>query len=1174
VSNLTPEQQQVVTTLGKNLLVSASAGSGKTHTMIERIFYLIKEQKVSIKDMLIVTFTNAAASEMKQKIYEKLAENAESSEHIKEELNSILTADISTLHTFCSKIIKQHFYEVGVDPAFKVLEEKEALVLINDSLNAVINSYIRSGDAEFNLLFETYNKKRRDAEYKQSVLSLYNFLKTKHDYKTFVKVVIEKTYNDDLKDNLAAKYLNTLLNELIEHFNEVFKKLAIEAEQQKSQKLLEVANSTLSIISVFSSKNTFETNAKLLANLDNFARMPGKVADDEVSLKEQIASAKTELKNKLDNFKEIYLSNTSVKKTLQKAKINLLKMLEVVNAFDEHYKEVKKDKALLDFNDLEHYTLEVLKNDALKESIKNRYKYVFIDEYQDTNNLQEQILSNIVSANNAFMVGDVKQSIYMFRECDPQIFVDKYEKYKNDEHSLKIDLNANFRSEKTILDFANFVFKNIMTPKTASVDYKNTASFVTGAKYLPSSANLPLVSVNVINSPDLKEELEELEASEQSLKVYSVAEHIKQLNQKENTKPNLALVEARLAASKIKEFLNSQIYDAKAGEYRKVKYSDIAILTRVKGDYIRTVCEELANLGVPINAKYYDKIYDTLEASLINNYLKLINNRQDDLALVSVLASSMFEVSYEELSEIRIAKQDKKFFYQAVAEFIVENKNLKISTKILKLFADLEEFRAKLSYLTVPELMQEVIRRYNLENYFLALPNGKERLANLKLVINASKKPQLVNNLYKYIDYIETFGQNEEFEINTSTSAESVTITTIHASKGLEYPIVILINAGRDFTKKPATEEILINKDLGFGARYYDLVNRTREDTIVRDAIKLKNKEQEQAEEMRLFYVAITRAKNHLVLIGKTNLEKQDNINSVYSIKNAKSYMEWVLGSLPYAYLNSLKSGKKELDLNLDENTSCKFEICNLNKLEEDSKVNNPIVFAKPSKVYKEQLMRVFNFKYAHTNSSEVATKSSVTEVMQGEDDEPSNYSIKKFRLDEVYKTSEELDFSKIGSAYHSVLEHISFELKTLSELKEQIKFLINNNTLPIDTLELVELEKILRAILAVAELLKGAKEVKREQQFMMYVPYNEVFKDSEISDKILIQGVIDLIVIKDDEVIIVDYKTSRIKDSKKLAEKYRVQLELYKKAYELATGRKVSKKLIYSFYLNNMVNV
>jgi ATP-dependent helicase/nuclease subunit A len=1176
MSNLTKEQQQVVTTTGKNLLVSASAGSGKTYTMIKRILHLISNEKANIKDMLIVTFTNAAASEMKQKIYENIAEQAKENENLKEQLDAISTADISTLHTFCSKIIKQYFYEVGVDPAFKVLEDKEAQILQNDSLNAVLNGYIKKDDVEFNTLFETYNKKRRDVEFKNSILNIYSFLKTKYDYKSFIKQVVHTTYNDQLNTNLVAHYFNNSLLELIEHFTIEFNKYNQRASEIKSEKLQELTLSILATIKSIKTTNTVNQNIKALINIGSFSSIPSKVADDEKPLKEEIKQDKQELKKVLDSFKAMLGGDNieQVKQHLVKAKPNLLKMLEVVEAFDKEYSKLKKDKALLDFNDLEYYALQILNNTTLQQAIKKRYKYVFIDEYQDTNNLQEQILSRVTSNNNAFMVGDVKQSIYMFRECDPQIFVNKYEKYKTDSNSLKIDLNKNFRSEKAVLDFANFVFSNIMQANTASVDYKNTASFVAGASYKEKTNKLPFVSVNIIDDKEFKNLKVKDEQKEE--KVYSVLDdHNKLTEQTSSSKEaSLATIEARIIAGKIKDFLQTKIYNTDQKEYSDVQFKDIAILTRVRGDYIKTLCSELESFNIPVNAKYYRKVYKTYEASLINNYLRLINNLQDDIALTSVLTSNMFNVTYDQLSSIRIQNQDKEYFYQAVFNYIQNNKSSNVTIKVKAMLKDLEHFRSQLKHLTMPELITKILEKYDLNNYFYSLPNGKERVENIKMLINASKKPQLENNLFKYVDYIETYADTEEFEITSNTTANSVTVTTIHSSKGLEYPIVILTNAGKDFTKKPMLDEILINKDLGFGVRYYDLQNRTKTNTLARNVISLKNKTQELAEEMRLFYVAITRAKNHLVLVGKTNLQKLKSINTTYSVKSAKSYLEWVLGSLSNVQLNTIQNNSQSLNLKLNNNATFEFEVCKLDNLIEKEIEPKKLVFGKPDNIYLNAFEKVFNFEYAYKNSLDILTKSSVTEVSQQQEENINNYSIKKFKTNEVYNLNEELDFSLIGSVYHLVMEHISFKNTTLEHVKTQITNLINNKVLPQNTFELVDCKKILTAIVNLKQLFNSADKVLKEQQFMMYIPYKDVFKNSQVEDKILIQGIIDLIIIKGSEVIILDYKTSRINKSENLVKKYATQLNLYKKAWDKANSPKVTKKLIYSFHLNNTVNV
>ncbi|PKK96136.1 MAG: helicase-exonuclease AddAB subunit AddA [Tenericutes bacterium HGW-Tenericutes-4] len=1166
--SLTKEQLQVVVTKNKNLLVSASAGSGKTYTMIERIFHLLKNEKMSIKQLLIVTFTNAAASEMKQKIVERILEEVNDDDHLKFQLDEIIMSDISTLHTFCAKLVKQYFYEASIDPASKVMEDDESEIIKNDALTKVIKQFAEKNDQTFDLLFETYNKKRRDEELRQSILNLYNFLKTKHDYPSFIEKVLKDSYTINLNKNASATYINNWFLIIVSHYKTEFEKLKLKAKKIKSESLLLVIENVLNVLSVYSKTNSYTKNLKALNNLEGFVSMPRKVEGLEEELKAEVMQLKSDLKDSLDTAKQYFGEDEKeVKNAIKNAKPLFEKLLELVVAFDNEYKKLKKERAVLDFNDLEHYTLQILQNESIQNSIKNRYEYVFIDEYQDTNQLQEEIIKKIVKQNNAFMVGDVKQSIYMFRECDPQIFVNKYEAYETDPNSVKIDLNQNFRSERGVLEFANFVFSNIMREDTASVNYKKNATFVAGANYSKSKHAMPLVGVSIIDTNDLVEE-----EVEEEPKVYSVKEHIEKLKLSNNTSDSSAILEAKLIANKIYEFMQGPIYDAKLKTYRAVNYNDIAILSRVRGDFLKTLCRELERYNLPLNAKSKETIFDSVEAGMLHNYFRLINNEHDDIAWFSVLSSHMCNLTYDELANIRIHSPKAKYFYEAVINYKNQVKD-DTSKKINLLFNKLEAFRQKLTFITLEKLAQEVVEEYDLINYLYSLPNGEEKVENLNVLVANLKKEEFENSLFKYLNYLENLGSDEEFEINANTTENAIAVTTIHASKGLEYPIVIVAGVGREFNSKPKTDEIVTNKELGFGVRYYNLEDRSRKNTLVRNACQLKNKEEELAEEMRLLYVAITRAKNHLWLVGKINLQKVETLNSVFGVRYAKSYLHWVLGSLNATHINALKLGTQELNVPMFDGTNCKFEVVNTDSLTESFEELDDLTFEQPNLETVKKLQEVFEFEYANKESEHILTKSSVSEIMQKESEDEDNYSIRALRVDEVYNKKQELDFSQIGTVHHAIMQHINFNCETLVEVQVQINNLINNGTLPKNTYELVDTNTIVTALKEINALTKNATCVKKEQQFMMYVPYNQIFYNSKITDKILVQGVIDLIIEKESEVIIVDYKTSRLTEQK-LQEKYATQLRLYEMAYEKAYNKKVTKKLIYSFHLNNTVNV
>jgi ATP-dependent helicase/nuclease subunit A len=1166
--SLTKEQLQVVLTKDKNLLVSASAGSGKTYTMIERIFHLLKQEQKHIKNFLIVTFTKAAASEMKQKIVERILVQVDDNEHLKQQLDELSYADISTLHTFCAKLVKQYFYEVSIDPASKVIEEEESSVLKNESLTQVINQFTKNNDEVFYKLFETYNKKRRDIEFRKSVFQLYHFLKTKHDSTQFIKSVLQQTYTTNLQQNVAATYINNWFLELIDHYKQEFETLLLKAKQNGSESLALVVEEVNTLLLLFDKNNTFTKNLAALNNLDKLPTMPRTKEPLTEALKEEISNKKTALKKSLDEAKKWFgASEDEVTFALQSAKPLLEKLLQVVQAFDEQYQALKKERGLLDFNDLEHYTLQILNNKNIQKVVQEKYDYVFIDEYQDTNQLQEEILQKIVRENNAFMVGDVKQSIYMFRECDPQIFVKKYEAYETQPHSQKIDLNQNFRSERGVLEFANFVFSNIMKEQTASVNYQKNASFVAGASYQKSKQTLPLVGVSIIDSDQLKQE--QKPALE---KTYSVLEHMKQLQQEGQEFEEEVVLEAQVIANKIYEFMQAPIYDAKLKKYREVKFSDIAILSRVRGTFFKSLCREFEKYHLPISAKYKENVLNSFEAELIHNYLKLLNNPQDDIALFHVLSSHMCKITYDQLSSIRIAFLKEKMFYQAVERY-VESFDNEVTKKIVQLFETLEQFRKKQTYVTLEELVRQIIEEYDLENYFCSLENAKERLANLKMILANLKREEFEYSLFQYLYYIENYADDELFEVNASSKEDSITITTIHASKGLEYPIVIVAGMGREFSRKPNTEEIITNKELGFGVRYYNLLERSRKNTVVRNACLIKNKEEELAEEMRLLYVAMTRAKNHLWMVGKINLGKVERLKSVFSIQNANSYLHWVMGSLTEEHLTALKRGSGQIEVAMLDGTLCRFEVVDAPKEQKQMEQETQINWGSANEKTKQVLQKVFSFEYAYQKNSGIATKSSVSEIMLEDEQEEGNYAIQTLRVDELTNKKEELDFSLIGSVHHTLMQHLPFSLNSIKEVKEHIVLLIKQNLLPPNALELVNLEVILTALKTVNNLAQNAKNVLKEQQFMMYVPYCEVFQNSAVTDKILVQGVIDCVIEKEDEVILIDYKTSRMSEAS-LQKKYATQLRLYQMAYEKAHKKKINQKLIYSFHLNHIVNV
>lgn len=1147
--NLTNNQKLVVQKRDSNLLVSASAGSGKTFTMILRIIDILKKQEATIKELLVVTFTKSAASEMKNKIAVELNKNAKDNEFLAQQIDDLAVSNISTIHSFCANLIREHFYTLGIDPAFKTIEDAESMVLINKTLDKVINNYIKLDDKAFNKLYETYNINRNENKLRDTIKQIYFFLKSKRRYKDWAKESIENLYNENLNKNKAALFLNQEFVNDINYYKTLFNSLLVKASQIKSDRLISKITEVLNVINPVKEANNFEGNFKAVVNVENPAlRGFTKLSEEEKKVYDILKAEKEDLFKLINKYvADLGQSVNGIVKNLNLSKQLLTKLIEVVLNFDEVYGKEKLSKGLLDFNDLEHYTYEILNNDVIASSVKEKFKYIFIDEYQDTNDLQEHIIAKLDTGKNLFMVGDVKQSIYGFRQCDPKIFINKYDKFTKNIDGTKIDLNKNYRSEKAILDFSNFIFNKIMTYNTSSVDYKNTSSFVHNESYNKAKTTAPLVSVGLIDYKKPKKE-------EVEPKVYSVKQH-----QYEDESLGKEALQARLAVKQIKQFVleGHQIFDEDAGAYRQVEYGDIAILLSRRGKYINALIEELNNEKISANAKYKHNIFENYEVQLLVNYLKLINNVNDDFALTSVLTSTMYKLDFNDLIDIKNSCNSKEFY-----NCLLSSNNKQVN----KLLTDLNEFRHKATYLSVKELILEVIEKYNLNTYFAALPKGAERINNVNLLLSVANRKEF-DCVYRFVNYTENFADSELFSTQTDNDSNSVTITTIHDSKGLEYPVVILMGAGDEFLRKNTQSEVVIFKDMGFGVKAYDQTERTRKDSLARVAVKKAITINEKAEQMRLMYVALTRARNHLLVIGATDTSKLKSINSDYLVKKANNYLDWIMGSLSEDKLNLLKQNKL-LSLNLSKDIDCKINIFGMEEFDNEKEKPKPNVLSLRDEDYIKQFKEIFDYKYKYTDSINVLSKSSVTEVMQKED-EDNVFNIKTLKVNEL-NSNKETDFLLEGNVYHKAMEMLNFNLNSEAEIEAEVKKLINENVLPVEATEILNYTKLKNALNYIGKLTNGAQEVLKEQQFMMYVPYNEVFKESKVTDKILIQGVIDLIVIKDNQVTLLDYKTSRIKDEAKMLKKYDTQLRLYKLAANYALGKEINKCIIYSFYLDN----
>ena len=1156
--DFTPSQKEVIEASNNNLLVSASAGSGKTATIIEKIAREIKEGQVKVDELLVVTFTEAASMEMKTRLYNKLVEYAEESAIVREALQKISTADICTLHSFCAKVIRQNFYNTNLNASFSVLPDVDSKLLKAQALDKVITEYIKQNDKEFELLCEMFDRDRTNSNLKNNVLSLYEFVCAQEDRKKFENEIACSCYEGDFLKNPAIIMLNKKIIDKMLYIKNLIQKSMIEAEQIACAPFVALFDNVLRQLIPFNKSNTFEDN---FYHLNNFAlpKMVGKVDDAFLDFKERKVGLWAYIKAVVEKLKNLCGTSdiNKLKTSLLESGKSLGKLIEVTRSFDKEYSRLKKQRNTVDFNDLESYCIEVLEDEVVRKQIANNFKKIYVDEYQDINPIQEKILGKLTNGDNMIMVGDIKQSIYGFRNSTPQIFIGKKEIYENYGGGKVVKLNENFRSDPMILNFVNDVFKVCMTEENGGVNYKNDGMLDGRSEYLDCN-EIPKVVVKIVDTQTEREEKERCDGT-----VYSVVEdtskYVKKLSQ--------SVCEARIVADNINNLIGKKIYDVKTKEAREVTYRDITIMCRTNS-ILKEVCLELTNQNIPVLAKSNENLYKNTDVLFLVSLLKLINNPHDDISLVAVLSNPIFDISYDDLAEIKVATSCDTF-YLSVEDYLKNNTN-NLTKKINRIFGVINKAREGIAFSSIYETLHYFQKEFDFMNFYLALPNGRKRHKTINQFINHFMSASYNENLVDYIDYVDNFASNAVADFSVVSSDNSVKLETIHASKGLEYPIVFLVGAGASFSNMSFRDDVLKNSELGLGVDCYNLVSHKKDKTVARNIIAEKIREEEAMEEMRLLYVALTRAKNHLFIVGDINTKNLTGDDEVYS-DDAKCYLDWIMGAFKSTTISGIKNNKKGVTqritnggiLQVDTFNKSEFEMA---CLEED------VVVDFNSNSNKHNFGEYFDYVYKNKISTELAEKNTVTNVVkENELFEAVNYEPINFTTKEN-QNYQDFDFAKLGTCYHNILESISFENADINYIENFIKKQKEQNIEDEKYYDKIEPEKIKKAIDAINGL--NYRTLVREKRFIMYVPHKNIVEKSTVEDRVLIQGVVDLLVMCENKNIIVDYKTTKVKNGDQLVEKYALQLKLYRQAIEKAMDIKIDELWIYSLFLDKLVKI
>lgn len=1117
-------------------------------------------------------------------IYKKIEENPED-ENLQKQVILLNKASISTIHSFCLDVIKNNFYEIDVSANTRIADDSEILLLQQEVIDDLFEEKYEEEDSNFIKLIKTYTKYNQDEVLKDLTLRVYSYIQASPFPEEWLEEQIEKLNiedNTNFSDTVWGKIITENANQILE--DSILKLQNIRTKMTRFPELdkftAKIEDDIDKYTYIQNNLSDWDTAVEAINTLKNAIwTKDQKITND---LKDEAKDVRESTK---DEFKKVKkLMNCSSEEAVQDIKYMypILKMLkDLILEFSQKFYQRKREKNIMDFSDMEHLALKILvkkdeNGNVVKSEIakkyENKFEEIAIDEYQDSNLVQEYILTSVSRGNNIFMVGDVKQSIYKFRQARPKLFLDKYDSYKLepvDGEDRKIQLFKNFRSRSNILDFTNLVFEDIMSRELGNIEYNQD-------EYLNLGANF-----EEIQNQDYKTELEILDLSEENDDIWKTDE---EETEEEQEKVEDVVLEARFVAKKIKELIDSkyQIIDKKTGR-RDIQYKDIAILLRTSSGVANVYEKEISELEIPVYSDSSSQYLQSVEIETIMSLLRIINNPMQDIPLVTVMRSPIGNFTDNELIEIRMADRNSSF-YEALLKSDLE--------KAHRFLALLKELREDEEYMTLDEWIWNIYTKTGYMNYVNLMPNGALRVSNLRMLFERAKQYEEASfkGLYNFINFIDKIKFNQEDLKAAKIIGENenvVRIMTIHKSKGLEFPVVILAGVGKQFNFRDLNGKILLDQDLGMGPQYIDSDRYIEFKTLAKKALAIKAKNEAISEEMRILYVALTRAKEKLIIVGrqkdvnKKMSEKQklleiystidDNKINPYLLQKYKTYLDW----LELIYLKEGVANTKNLftvNINKREKTSVKIE----NEVEDISKKIIEESNKNNDEQEKEKIKEILNWQYKHQSIEGIPTKTSVSKLKEKREQEVQITQEPKF-INEEAKTK--LTGAQKGTLIHLCLQKMKeteeYNLEKITELIEELK---DKEIITEIEAQNIDKEKLLEYTNSqLWTELKQAKEIHKEHPFYINIKasriYNQINKEDD--EDILVQGVIDLFFIdKDDKLILVDYKTDYVQNENELVEEYKGQLELYKEALEQSLDKKVDKMCIYSVYLNKLIEI
>jgi len=1262
------EQELAINNDEKNILVSAAAGSGKTAVLVERVVsHLLRDPAKDahawdVDRLLVVTFTRAAAEEMKQRIQKRLQEaiaqemdrqNGDRNmiRRLERQLILLSGAAISTIDSFCQTVVKNNFNAIEIDPKFRIANENELVILQQDVLEELFESKYKDGDADLQRFADKYGTDRGDSALYDIVLQLYETSRNQ----PFPDLWLSQLEEDYLGEGGAiaslqkTKWWPVLEEEITcrmaparEYLAEL-KGIVVNFEAPKvREKFDAIVTAYDGVVTALDSALEQDWHELYLAvtKLDDIPRMPGNLKDMEPEVKEAFKEAAGALKDILNEIRSFVPDDENILlEELRGAAGDVSCIVKMVKDFSQAYSEAKKQKNIVDFSDVEHFALRILqaadaapgelKPSEIALELRERYQEIMVDEYQDTNEVQEFIVRLIAGDGNAntFTVGDVKQSIYGFRSSEPGLFLKKYKSYEKKDNSEGelITLGRNFRSRREILSAINYVFAQVMTPNPNEIEYDDRAMLNEGDPYgyeepeqgelLEKNVELALIDL------DAKGDDADNKAAQQDDQ--STSDEVEELVGFE--------LEAQYIATRLKEIKASgkMIFDTNYKEnkgYRPVTWRDMVILLRATKGKAEILQEVLQQNDIPVYVNTSDGFFQTTEIQTMHSLLSVIDNAQQDIHLAAVLFSPIVGLSATDLAKLKSLAKDEDMYTALLAANTPEaNLEAKIKEKVDAFLNQLSIWRQLARQVSVPELIWQIFRDTGYYDYAGSLRGGILRQANLRMLVTRAQEFQNTDyqGLFRFLRFIQRMTEMETDLSMARTLGEGedvVRVMTIHKSKGLEFPVVVLADMCKGFNRTDLTEDVLLHKELGLGIKYVDSEFMVKYETFARLAIKAKWQREMQAEELRVLYVAMTRAREKLLMVGRSRglvnkaakwcqyIDTSDKVLPVHTLLSVNSYADWVARAVvhhcdgkPLVDYSGTVKQQVNIPMAMGAESHWTVSLVEANTIRgvnQTGDVDNELLQVikagneLPLETDVAYLGEKLTLDYDYRGTREVPAKLTVSELKRrfaqealsetnmdsGEQlaAQHREYLFNRPRFVQEAEGKSGLQGNEYGTLMHSVMQHLNLSgcLDT-EDISGQLAGMVNQEILTKEQSGYINVQAVAKFFkTAIGQRLKNASELWRELPFSRMLNADDYY-DNVAGEFIFSQGVIDVLFKEaDGKYILLDYKTDRITEPTAVKEKYALQIKLYTEAIESILGVQVAERYLVMLHDTSVIKL